>query len=100
MMAVLLGVVCAFTEANMEIMTRANGQYAFIMLYNIVYGFTWGPMPWLLPGLSDPWIKNSDLRANLLAYSRDLSPPWPQQRHGFGNYIQLDLQLHHRHGLT
>lgn len=50
MMAVLLGIVCAFQEANMPIMTRANGQYAFIMLYNIVYGFTWGPMPWLLPG--------------------------------------------------
>ena len=48
-MAALLGVVCAFTEASMPIMTRANGQYAFIMLYNIVYGFTWGPMPWLLP---------------------------------------------------
>jgi MFS family permease len=48
-MAVLLGIVCAFTEAAMPIMTRANGQYAFIMLYNIVYGFTWGPMPWLLP---------------------------------------------------
>jgi hypothetical protein len=30
-------------------MTRANGQYAFIMLYNIVYGFTWGPTAWLLP---------------------------------------------------
>ncbi|KNG51550.1 general substrate transporter [Stemphylium lycopersici] len=48
-MAVLLGIVCAFTEASIPIMTRANGQYAFIMLYNIVYGFTWGPMPWLLP---------------------------------------------------
>ncbi|KAH7072267.1 general substrate transporter [Paraphoma chrysanthemicola] len=49
LMAILLGIVCAFTEADMAITTRANGQYAFIMLYNIVYGFTWGPMPWLLP---------------------------------------------------
>ncbi|KAF2683176.1 general substrate transporter [Lentithecium fluviatile CBS 122367] len=48
-MAVLLGIVCAFTEGNMEITTKANGQYAFVMLYNIMYGFTWGPMPWLLP---------------------------------------------------
>ncbi|KAF2105357.1 general substrate transporter [Lophiotrema nucula] len=48
-MAVLLGIVCAFTEAPMAITTKANGQYAFVMLYNIVYGFTWGPMPWLLP---------------------------------------------------
>lgn len=48
-MAVLLGVVCAFTQADLAIHTKANGQYAFIMLFNIVYGFTWGPMPWLLP---------------------------------------------------
>jgi hypothetical protein len=48
-MAVLLGIVCAFTEANLAVTTRANGQYAFVMLYNIAYGFTWGPMPWLLP---------------------------------------------------
>ena len=33
----------------MDINTKANGQYAFVMLYNIVYGFTWGPMPWLIP---------------------------------------------------
>ncbi|XWX02070.1 hypothetical protein V2A60_010102 [Cordyceps javanica] len=48
-MAVLLGIVCAFTQAHLPIKTRSNGQYAFVMLYNIVYGFTWGPMPWLLP---------------------------------------------------
>jgi len=48
-MAVLLSIVTVFTEANLGINTRANGQYAFVMLYNIVYGFTWGPMPWLLP---------------------------------------------------
>ncbi|KAL4734388.1 general substrate transporter [Aspergillus similis] len=48
-MAVPLGIVCAFTEASLPIQTKADGQYAFVMLYNIVYGFTWGPMPWLLP---------------------------------------------------
>lgn len=48
-MAILLGIVCAFTESPLSIQTKANGQYAFVMLYNIVYGFTWGPMPWLLP---------------------------------------------------
>lgn len=48
-MAILLGIVCAFTEANLGVNTKANGQYAFVMLYNVVYGFTWGPMPWLLP---------------------------------------------------
>jgi MFS family permease len=49
LMTVLLAIVCAFTEANLAVNTKANGQYAFVMLYNIVYGFTWGPMPWLLP---------------------------------------------------
>lgn len=49
LMTILLAIVCAFTEANLEVNTKANGQYAFVMLYNIVYGFTWGPMPWLLP---------------------------------------------------
>lgn len=48
-MAALLGIVCAFTEAPLATTVRANGQYAFVMLYNVVYGFTWGPMPWLLP---------------------------------------------------
>lgn len=48
-MAVLLAIVCAFTEAGLDVQLKANGQYAFVMLYNIVYGFTWGPMPWLLP---------------------------------------------------
>lgn len=48
-MAIMLGIVCAFTEADMSTSVRANGQYAFVMLYNIMYGFTWGPMPWLLP---------------------------------------------------
>ncbi|KAB8076114.1 putative MFS sugar transporter [Aspergillus leporis] len=48
-MAILLSIVCAFTQANLDIHVKANGQYAFVMLYNIVYGFTWGPMPWLLP---------------------------------------------------
>ncbi|KAF4762884.1 hypothetical protein HAV15_001970 [Penicillium sp. str.  len=48
-MAVLLAVVCVFTEINVDVQIKANGQYAFVMLYNILYGFTWGPMPWLLP---------------------------------------------------
>ena len=64
-MAILLSIVCVFQEANFSITTKANGQYAFVMLYNIVYGFTWyvvplfhwgyvliyrrGPIPWLVP---------------------------------------------------
>jgi hypothetical protein len=48
-MAILLGIVCAFTETNVGVHVKANGQYTFVMLYNIIYGFTWGPMPWLIP---------------------------------------------------
>lgn len=44
-MAILLAIVCAFTQANIDIDNKANGQYAFFMLYNIFYGFTWWPMP-------------------------------------------------------
>ncbi|QKX52982.1 uncharacterized protein TRUGW13939_00053 [Talaromyces rugulosus] len=48
-MALLLSIVCVFTQAHLDVKTKADGQYAFVMLYNILYGFTWGPMPWLLP---------------------------------------------------
>ncbi|GME54322.1 MFS sugar transporter [Neofusicoccum parvum] len=48
-MAAMLAIVCAFTEADLPIVTKANGLYAFVLLYNVVYGFTWGPVPWLLP---------------------------------------------------
>jgi MFS family permease len=48
-MAIALSIVCVFTEAHLGISTKANGTYAFVMVYNIIYGFTWGPMPWLLP---------------------------------------------------
>ncbi|KEF54061.1 uncharacterized protein A1O9_09856 [Exophiala aquamarina CBS 119918] len=58
-MVVLQGIICAFTEANMGVNTKANGQYAFVMLYNIVYGFTCGPMPWLLPAEIFPLCRRS-----------------------------------------
>jgi MFS family permease len=48
-MAVALSIMCMFTEAHLTTTVRANGTYAFVMLYNIIYGFTWGPIPWLLP---------------------------------------------------
>ena len=28
---------------------RAHLIYAFVVIYNAIYGFTWGPIPWLLP---------------------------------------------------
>ncbi|CAI0647772.1 unnamed protein product [Colletotrichum noveboracense] len=50
LMAIALSIVCAFTEAHIpDINVRANGIYAFVVIYNAIYGFTWGPMPWLLP---------------------------------------------------
>ncbi|KAF7527876.1 hypothetical protein G7054_g10310 [Neopestalotiopsis clavispora] len=49
-MAIALSIVCAFTEAHLaDVDLRAHGIYAFVMIYNIIYGFTWGPVPWLLP---------------------------------------------------
>lgn len=48
-MAILLAIVCAFTQAHLPVTIKANGQYAFVLLYNVAYGLTWGPMPWLLP---------------------------------------------------
>ncbi|OHE94073.1 high-affinity glucose transporter [Colletotrichum orchidophilum] len=50
-MAIALTIVCAFTEGHIpDVTVRANGIYAFVVIVNIaVYGFTWGPMPWLLP---------------------------------------------------
>lgn len=49
-MAIALCIVCAFTEANIANATvRAHGIYAFIVIYNAIYGFSWGPIPWLLP---------------------------------------------------
>jgi MFS family permease len=72
-MAVLLAIVCAFTEADMAIDMRANGQYAFIMLYNIVYGITWGPMPWLLPAEIFPLRSRSKgMALATVSYSPDI----------------------------
>lgn len=49
-MAVALCIVCAFTEAAItNAWLRAHGIYAFVVVYNAIYGFTWGPIPWLLP---------------------------------------------------
>ena len=60
-MAVTLKIMCAFTEARLDTFVRANGMYAFGVIYNAIYGFTWGPIPWLLPaefnfiiGMSSP----------------------------------------------
>ena len=49
-MAIALCIICAFTEANISNPdVRAHGIYAFVVVYNAIYGFTWGPVPWLLP---------------------------------------------------
>ncbi|KAL2064669.1 hypothetical protein VTL71DRAFT_3807 [Oculimacula yallundae] len=49
-MAVALSVMCVFNQApGLSVTTRANGIYSFVVIYNALYGATWGPMPWLLP---------------------------------------------------
>ncbi|UNI22174.1 hypothetical protein JDV02_008087 [Purpureocillium takamizusanense] len=50
LMAIALCMVCAFTEAKFhDPNVRAHLIYAFVVIYNTIYGFTWGPIPWLLP---------------------------------------------------
>ncbi|KAK9312145.1 general substrate transporter [Lipomyces starkeyi] len=49
-MAVSLSLVCMFTElASLSVLQRANGMFAFVVVYNAIFGATWGPIPWLLP---------------------------------------------------
>lgn len=49
-MAVALGIMCVFKEVpGLSVVMRANGMFAFVVLYNALYGATWGPIPWLLP---------------------------------------------------
>ncbi|KAF7540714.1 hypothetical protein G7054_g1176 [Neopestalotiopsis clavispora] len=49
-MAACLAIMCAFTQVeSLAPLTRANGMFSFVILYNAIYGATWGPMPWLLP---------------------------------------------------
>jgi len=49
-MAIALSIMCVFQEANgISTVQRANGIFSFVVIYNALYGATWGPMPWLLP---------------------------------------------------
>ncbi|KAJ8101697.1 general substrate transporter [Lipomyces tetrasporus] len=49
-MALALSMVCMFTELpSLSPLQRANGMFAFVVVYNAVFGATWGPIPWLLP---------------------------------------------------
>lgn len=80
-MAILLAIVCVFQEANFSITTKANGQYAFVMLYNIVYGFTWYVTPHSLVTRA-----NVQQGTNSMARtSRNLSTTRKKQGHGSSN---------------
>ncbi|KAK0106250.1 hypothetical protein ONS96_003891 [Cadophora gregata f. sp. sojae] len=49
-MAIALSIMCVFNQVNgITVTTRANGIFSFVVIYNSLYGATWGPMPWLLP---------------------------------------------------
>lgn len=104
-MAMLLGIVCAFTEADLGVSTRANGQYAFVMLYNIVYGFTWGPMPWLLPAEIFPLRSRSKGMA-LATFSNWVSTSSSLEGSIFVQLVSnstcscVGLQFYHWHGLA
>ncbi|KAK9311383.1 general substrate transporter [Lipomyces starkeyi] len=49
-MALALSMVCMFTELpTLSALQRANGMFGFVVIYNAIFGATWGPIPWLLP---------------------------------------------------
>ncbi|KAK9235564.1 general substrate transporter [Lipomyces kononenkoae] len=49
-MAISLSMVCMFTELkSLSALQKANGMFAFVVVYNAIFGCTWGPIPWLLP---------------------------------------------------
>ncbi|KFZ10148.1 hypothetical protein V501_05333 [Pseudogymnoascus sp. VKM F-4519 (FW-2642)] len=49
-MAVALSIVCVFNQVpGLDVHVRANGIYSFVVIYNALYGATFGPIPWLLP---------------------------------------------------
>ncbi|KAK9491673.1 general substrate transporter [Lipomyces doorenjongii] len=49
-MAISLSMVCMFTElSSLSALQRANGMFGFVVIYNAIFGATWGPIPWLLP---------------------------------------------------
>ena len=80
-MAVALSIMCVFTQLdNINITTRANGIYSFVVLYNVLYGATWGPMPWLLPAEVFP------LRARSRGVALSTTSNWlvPIRRKGLG----------------
>jgi MFS family permease len=133
LMAVLLAIVCAFTEANMGVEMRANGmcEYRFrldftqnltssrticfhhalqhrLRLYLGCVSFLHGerttaniysgPMPWLLPAEIFPLRSRS--KGMALA---TVSCPVKRKGFEFSNNltgIQLDFQLHYRHGFA
>jgi MFS family permease len=133
LMAVLLAIVCAFTEANMGVDMRANGmcerpsrlqfdQYLTsnrtICFHHALQHRLWfhlgyatllgsahatanvniGPMPWLLPAEIFPLRSRS--KGMALATVRYLVK---RIRLALANNLtgfQLDLQLHHRHGIA
>ncbi|KAH7370116.1 general substrate transporter [Rhexocercosporidium sp. MPI-PUGE-AT-0058] len=49
-MAIALSIMCVFNESSgLSVTTQANGIFSFVVIYNAIFGCTWGPIPWLLP---------------------------------------------------
>ncbi|KAA8917593.1 hypothetical protein TRICI_000286 [Trichomonascus ciferrii] len=50
MMMITLSMVCLFTELpSLDIMTRARGLFAFVVLYNAAFGASWLTVAYLIP---------------------------------------------------
>lgn len=54
-MFVALSIICVFKQVpGLTALVRANGILSFVVLYNALYGATWGPVSWLLPAETFP----------------------------------------------
>ena len=88
-MAIALAIMYAFTEADLDIQTKANGIYAFIVIYNATYGFTWGPMPWLLPAEVFPLRSRSKGMALATCSNWIITMSCPDAFAGIGGYYYI-----------
>ncbi|CCG83450.1 putative MFS sugar transporter [Taphrina deformans PYCC 5710] len=51
-MIIALSMVCMFTQIPATVVstaTKGYGIFAFVVIYNAIFGYSWGPVPWLLP---------------------------------------------------
>lgn len=72
---------------------------AFLLFYMLVFGCSWGPVPWAMPSGKSGCYKASCRVASYNVSYRDLPFLSPLQRCGPLNLFELAEQLHHRESI-